>query len=321
MGSTKSGSAEGLGGGSGQKESAQAKPDKQPPETVQVSEAVHVMHESLPAARPSEHLSKAAASSRSSSLSPQPSKHLHDGRSPGQQALAPSSWAAPAAQQVQPLAAEEEEPWQEVSRARRKAVRQQTTTKNGVPGGPMQGRVVPDQAAAPQSPPRLRRLQAGAQHEAQALANPRTAVLPFPAQPAGDVTEQLPFLLQTLAGTHLGMQHEPVQATASLTPQDEEDCSAPQQMLYPWVHSQSSSSEQVSMLAWKAETRLFVSANHASDGVVILSEGLDAVQEHPVLFWHSQCVALSTKHPGEIAKIRKVLSCGCRLPKLEMRRT
>ena len=138
--------------------------------------------------------SDVAGSSRSSSLSPQPSLafpgSLHSGPPPASEDLeakfekmwdvATSSRAAQAAPAAQAWTfaddQEEEEPWQEVSRPQRKPAKQQAISEPAAHKGRRQGGAKPIQATPAKSPSRLRRAQATSQHVAQAL--PKT--LPAP---------------------------------------------------------------------------------------------------------------------------------------------
>ena len=148
-----------------QSQSAKAERSEQLSEAVQLSgEVVSPTPENLLATELPLHSCAEAASSRSNSLSPQPSLELHEGMSQGQQLQHLSSQAAPVAQAAGP-AAQDDDTWQEVRGHRRKSARQQRATNPGAHRAPKQGREAPDQE-----------LQAAAQHAEQARR--RSAVAP-----------------------------------------------------------------------------------------------------------------------------------------------
>ena len=132
--------------------------------------------------------SEIAASGRSSSLSPQPSLHPHNGVPQEQQeGFLPSS-ADQAAQAPAP-AAQDEGPWQKVRAPRRKAGSQQAASEATVCKAPTQGRAAPDQEKLPPSHPR--EVQAAAQRAEVALPNSEKAAVPSDAWPASEAAEHL----------------------------------------------------------------------------------------------------------------------------------
>lgn len=126
-------------------------------------------------------------SSRSSSISPQPFLHSGDGVPQGQQE---GSLPCPAARAAQayPPAAQDEGPWQEVRKSRRKAARQQAASLATVRKAPTQDGAAPDQ----DMPPSLSRaVQAAAQREEQLLPRSEEAAVPPHAQSASEAAEYM----------------------------------------------------------------------------------------------------------------------------------
>ena len=101
---------------------------------------------------------KAAASSNSSSISPQPPVQLRNGMSQAQQGPDLPRPAAPAAQSLDP-AAQEGGPWQEAKASRRKTGSRQTASMAGARKGPKQDRGAPGQHTAGPSLSPLRAAQ------------------------------------------------------------------------------------------------------------------------------------------------------------------
>ncbi len=177
---------EGVVSASKQKPSAEAEDADQPPEAVRQTGGTS----STAPGSLSAHTSEIAASSslRSSSVSPPPSLHLHDELPQGQQnGILPSS-AAQAAQAPAP-AAQDEGPWQEVSKPRHRAGSEQGASKATVCKPPVQGRAAPDQEKLP--PPHCREVHAAAQHSGQALPRSEKAAVPSRAQSASKAAEYL----------------------------------------------------------------------------------------------------------------------------------
>ena len=153
-----------------------------------------------------------APSSRTSSVSPQPSLQLHNGSSlehDGERL--PKSSAQPA--QALAPAAQEEGPWQEVRTSRRKSGSQQAASKPTAQDPPRQGsRGKPNQeySSPPPTPP-PRKSQAAAQHPEEAPPNSGKGGVP-PQAPPG-----------LAAAGHWPQKPEPL-------PQPE----SPDSQLHPW---------------------------------------------------------------------------------------
>ncbi len=195
------------------------------------------------------HFSKGTGSSRSSSLSPQPSMQLHTGMSHGQHAeeVPWPSWAAPAAQ-APATPPQEGEPWQEVRKSRRKPVSQQGASKASLRKSLTQGRVSFDQQTPDSSPSPLKEMPAAASHLAQPPLTPGKSGVATPAQRVHAAAEQSPHRAFASAESTpqqqshhtnsaslqpprsqafpFSMQHEPLQRTAGSSPADE-PCPAP----------------------------------------------------------------------------------------------
>ena len=229
----------------------------QPLEAIfSASEPVSAAPDSPPAQRASSHSSQAAASSRDSSLSPQPSPQLHTGVSHGQLERDLPSRAALAARAPAP-AAQEEEPWQEVRWSRRKPASEQAGTKAGVQRAPKQGRGVPDQDTPALSASHWRDLQAATQQAEQELLTYDMPTVHHHAQSRHVAAEQLPPWLSALTygqsrqpswddgrgspqssqpqGTLSAVQHESVRATSSPSFPDEAS-PALEEMRQPVLH-------------------------------------------------------------------------------------
>ena len=235
MGSEKLEPSEGMGSASQQEPSAEAQDDEQP------SEAAHLFSGSRFAALGSLQatgtpaiFSKEAASSSSSSVSPQTSLHLHDGAPLGQQEGGLPKMAAQAAQAGAP-AAQDEGIWQEVRASRRKAASQQAALKDGACKAPGHGRSAPDQQELALSPSSLRELQAAAQHAEQGLPRSEKAATSFTAQPVPEAAEHLPQWLPGLAGSK---------------PQQPSQHTSPDTVLHPSSSPETPLHEQVCMIAW-----------------------------------------------------------------------
>ena len=213
--------------------------------------------------------SQAAASSRSLSLSPQPSLQLHTGMSHAQQVPDLPSRAAPAAQTSDP-AAREEEPWQEVRTSRRKSPSQHAASKGVSRRAPKQGRSKSHQKSPALSASRSRELQPAAQIVEQAALSSNRAAMPAHGASGHAAVDQLPHWLSALSlsdsqqpSQHGGldplkspppqalptsMQQEPSPATSSATPPDEAHA-ALQQRPVPRLRSETPSHEEVRLLA------------------------------------------------------------------------
>ena len=219
--------------------------------------------------RASELRAEVAASSRSSSLSPQPSAHPHNATSEGQQAFDFASWPALGAQaQIHP--AQEEQAMQNASRSLRKPLSQQAASESYVSKARKQDRDMPDQTTPAQSPSRQRNVQVPAQHAEQGLLIPHQPILPPNAQPTDAVAEQLQHRLSVMTRNmpqqpsqqgftdsqlscgpetcNSSVQYEAVQKTPGVDAVDQE-FAALQQMLRLRSSSEASSHTQVCKLA------------------------------------------------------------------------
>ena len=227
-------------------------------ETLQTSHSVHAAPESLPAPGATENISKAAASSRSSSLSPQPSSDLHDREQRAQEVPSQTTPAAQAAAS----AAQEGAPWQEVSRTRRKPVSQQSTLTPNVHNAIKQGSSAPDQQSSAPSRLPLREFPAAAQQAIPAPMSLQKGGRPPHAQPMQAAAEQLPHAQPGLADSapqqpsqHQGpdplpsVQHEPLQVTPESVPPRESHL-ASHHRPHPGIFSGTSSHDKVCLLAW-----------------------------------------------------------------------
>ena len=186
---------------------------------------------------------------------------LHSGGSHEEQAHEVPSQTAPAAQAAA-SAAQESEPWQEVTRSRRKLVSQQAATKPSVRKAPTQGSDAPDEhsLAPPQGP--LRVLPAAAQQTAPAPISLQKAARPPNSQPMHAAAEPLPYTLPWLADSALqppsqhqgpeplpSLQREPLRVTTDHMPRHETHL-ASHHRPHPGIPSGTSSHEQVCLLAW-----------------------------------------------------------------------
>ena len=187
--------AEGEDIASKQQRSEEAEAAKRPPEAGQISgePVIVTTPEKLPAPRAPAPPSGAAASSRSSSLSPQPSLELHNGMPLEEQELDLPGRAASAAQAAA-SAAHEEESWQEVKPSRRKPVSQQAAFKTSARKVPKQSRGASDQQAPALSQARPREQHVPAQHAAQASLKTDKANGRTHAHPVQVAAMQLPHL-------------------------------------------------------------------------------------------------------------------------------
>ena len=147
-----------------QEHAAEAEPVNCSPKAAQRVESILPISQGLPAPTTPLHSSEEAASSRSSSLSPQPLLRLQPSTFPRQRAQHLPIWAAPAARALPAPAAQGEESWQEVRAPRRELARQQLALKHRAPKTPAQGRKVPDEGAP--APSRLRFVGAEPAHAA-----------------------------------------------------------------------------------------------------------------------------------------------------------
>ena len=181
--------AESVHSASKEEQSAESQAAERSPETDQDRMVAAPVSPSTP--REGSDSREVAASSRSSSLSSQPSMQQHNGMAMQQSELNPPVLAAPAAQ-ASALAAQEEEPWQEVRTSRRRPVRQREP--------PKQSRSAPDQEAPAQSESRRRSLQAAAQPAEQASESFDRTVVPPHAQVGHGSAEQLPDWLAAISG-------------------------------------------------------------------------------------------------------------------------
>ena len=316
MGGKEQAPAEGTDSASEQVLSAEAKAAMQPCETGHHNICVSAAPVSLPAPSTSTHVKEVAARSRDSTPSPQPLLKLDDGSSHRQQAVTLPSWAAPAARTPSPTA-QEEQPWQEVSRARRKSSGRQTATSPGPRTGRKHGRGAPDQAGPAQSPlPRPRKMQAAARHGAPGPSAPRKAAARPGPQPVHEHAEKVPASLPALLGStpqqpsqqeglvsqlrprpqasHLDMQHEPLQATAGVS--SPEGHASPEH-INPGLHCQSSSHGQVSM--WPGITHKI-----ALPLIILFGDWKYHVGLHVILQAHVLPTSF-LRRSGEIAEIRE----------------
>ncbi|CAL5223071.1 g5529 [Coccomyxa viridis] len=161
--------------------------------------------------------SEATASSRSSSLSPQPSLQLHNGMSHGQ--LDPDLPGLGALAQAADSAAQEEQPWQEVRTSRRKPVSQEAASKVGSCKTPKQGRGSPIGRAPTLASPEC---QTAMQESKEALLEPeKAAKVHLHTQPQHVAAEQLPHWLPALAGNkpQKPSQHAGLAPPQSIRPQ------------------------------------------------------------------------------------------------------
>ncbi|CAL5223081.1 g5540 [Coccomyxa viridis] len=232
---------------------------------AQLHEAGHVFNdaesvapESLPAPSTPAQSSEAAISSRSSSISPQPSWQLQAGMSHGELDPDLPGPAAPAAQAAD-RAAQEEEPWQEVKTFRRKPASQQAASKASMSNAPNQGRDVAhwQSPAGPHSCPGD--LQAAALQGEQlsmtfdkSIAAPGAESQPTAAKQIPGVVSASPMLaagsnpqLSARQSSHkyvppfrqacdnpIRMQSQPFQVSNKAKP----DQAVPQQAQHPGVH-------------------------------------------------------------------------------------
>ena len=256
----------------------EAQPAELPPAAGQIStSSMDAAPESQPIQRAKVQTSEKAAGSRSSSLSPQPSLHLHTDMHGKQQGLALPRRAASAAQAPAP-AAQEEEPWQEVKKSRRRSVLQQAASSSevGAHEAPEVRRAASAQETAALSPSRLRKRQTAPQHAEQPLLSSRKAAVPAHAQPKHAAAEHLSQTLSASAedtpqqpSQHEGpkplqtplsqgilpsMQYEPYKALADGSA-PHQACTAFLEMPHTGLRSGSSRHEQVCMLVWRESDR------------------------------------------------------------------
>ena len=280
MDATEPGLLGGMGSTSKQERPATETNAEQPPDAVHVSKILSAAPESLPSPRASAPPSKAAASSRSSSLSPQPSQQLHTGMARGQQEQELPLRAAPAAQaghascsagpsQLSPVPLnQEEEPWQEVKASRRKPVSHQASPRACGPRAQKPDKGAPHRAVAT-SPLRPREMQAAAQHTGQAPLNSERVPVPFHAHLVHAAAEEPSCCLPALAGSKpqqppshkgldslqppqpqapaLSMHHEALQTTSSSVASNEARRTS-LEMPHTGLGSGASTHEQVRML-------------------------------------------------------------------------
>ena len=184
---------EGLESASKQQEhSAGAKAVEQPPVADLISSGPDLAApEGLPAPKVPAQASEAADSSRSPSVSPQPSLLLQTGVSQEQQGQDLPSWAAPAAQVVGPApmseqqqsgAAPDEGPWQEVRASRRKPASQHAAPKASARQAKKHGRGAHHQENSSLSQSCVGQLTLPAQHAIGAPQGPEKAPGPPQAQ-------------------------------------------------------------------------------------------------------------------------------------------
>ena len=167
---------------------------KLPGATCSTSESVLAASKSVPAPRASAGSSKATDDGESSCASRQPPLQLHSGAAHEQQENVPPSRAAPAAQELASTP-QQEEPWQEVKKPRRKSGWHAAST----PSARKQGRLAPEHQTPALPPLRPRQLQTSAQPAEQALLSLEETAAPPHTQSGHAGAEQLPAWLSTLS--------------------------------------------------------------------------------------------------------------------------
>ena len=170
-----------MGSTSKEEQSAEAEAEEQPPDAIHLSGSRFAALESLPADGAPAEFSEEAPSRSGSSLSPQPSLPLHDGRPHGQQEGDLPKPAAQAAPGPAAPAAQDEGSWQ-VKTSRRRAASQQAASKASQSKAPGHGESAPDQQDSALLTPRLRDRQAAAQHAEQACPQFREGGSPSPSK-------------------------------------------------------------------------------------------------------------------------------------------
>lgn len=222
-----------MGSTSKEEQSAEAEAEEQPPDAIHLSGSRFAALESLPADGAPAESSEEAPSRSGSSLSPQPSLPLHDGRPHGQQEGDLPKPAAQAAQAAAP-AAQDEGSWQ-VKTSRRRAASQQAASKASQSKAPGHGESAPDQQDSALLTPRLRDRQAAAQHAEQACPNSEKAAVPPRAKPVPEAAEHLPQQLSGLGGSR---------------PQQPSQQRSPDSVLHSSSSPGTSLQDQVCMMAW-----------------------------------------------------------------------
>ena len=267
-----SGPVEGEGNAVEKKLPATVQADGQPPEEADqtASDSLSAEPEDPPSPKTPERSSEASATSRGSSLSPQPSMQLHADVSHWQLGPDLPGPAAQAAQAADP-AAHEEEPWQEVRTSRRKPASQQTASKASMNKAPKQGRDAPNRhtPAASHSPPG--ELQTAALQAVQAPLIFDKPTAPLNSTSQHKASEKVPGSLSASARSNpqpstrqssqkympplqhsqdnpVRMQHQPFQATSNNAISTKASA-APQQAQHPGLHCGATSCAQVCMLA------------------------------------------------------------------------
>ena len=139
--------ADSMGSASKHDSSVQAEAAQQTPKAGQlIGDYVSPAPESLPPPDTPAQSGEAVASSKSSSLSPQPSLHVPTGTPRKQQERDLPKQPAPNAQPLGPLTgAQEQGPWQEVRSSRRKPSTQQAASVAGARKAPSQSQDATDQ--------------------------------------------------------------------------------------------------------------------------------------------------------------------------------
>ena len=264
--------SEGTSGASEQDTLADVHVSDPPPEAVHlISDSMFAAPKSPSAHSTPAHSSEDTAGSGSSSVSPQPLLHPHDGMLQGQQGGDGSNSAAQGAQAPGP-AAQEEGHWQQVRTYRRRKASQQTASEAGTCNAPSRGRAAPDQKKLAQPQPCPVHLQAAPQRPKQALPRSEKAAVPPYAQPAPEAStncQHLPEWLSGLAGSKpqqpsqheapdtmlyprpqappLSIQHEIFQTASAGDSSDEE--LAPEEAVHRSLHSENGLHEQVCIMS------------------------------------------------------------------------
>ena len=231
--------SKGMGSASRQEQSAETdtEPVQQPLGAVHgIGASVYAAPESQPRPGASAQASQTTANKRSPTR-PQPSQKQPNGVAHPEPQQFELPWLPAQAAQAAAPAAQEEEPWQEVRKPRRKPSSQQAVSpsKSNSRKAAKEGRGAPVQDTPALSPPRPREAQTASQLPGQPLRHSLQAIAPPRAQPVHAAAEQLPGWLTALSLSEpqqplqhaaldplqfpASMQHEALQASANGTSQ------------------------------------------------------------------------------------------------------